>query len=62
MKNNGALSFNDRDDIAEVKCMAGCYHKAKAVLDEMLEANRELLLQFFRGGRKDNDKKLFSQK
>lgn len=103
VKNNGALSFMDKDDVIEAKCiinkngatplklndfnnqhiiglmqavkafekltvkagiegdynaalgallthpLIGDYYKAKNVLDEMLEANREFLPQFFGG-------------
>ncbi|MCX7709972.1 MAG: 6-phospho-beta-glucosidase [Clostridia bacterium] len=105
VKNNGALSFMDDNDVVEVKCLInkngatpikmenfdnpyiiglmkavkvyekltskaglegnyetalaallahpliGDYHKAKGVLDEMLEANRDFLPQFFKGER-----------
>ncbi|SHL27296.1 6-phospho-beta-glucosidase [Anaerocolumna jejuensis DSM 15929] len=103
VKNNGALSFMDKDDVIEAKCiinkdgatplklndfnnehiiglmqavkafekltvkagiegdynaalgallthpLIGDYYKAKSVLDEMLEANKEFLPQFFGG-------------
>jgi 6-phospho-beta-glucosidase len=106
VKNNGAFSFMNRDDVVETKCIVnkngatpiklekfnddyiiglmtavkayekltvkagltgdynaalaalmvhpliGDYRKAKGVLDEMLEANREYLPHFFAGGKK----------